>query len=241
MGNTRWDTDAYRKRIASLNRVDLHQLYPSESWSLYRSLIGTTSALDLGCGNGAKSSIIKKLDDRISYTGVDLSDSVISDAKSLFADSIFFAQDVFDFLQTNDFTYDVVMSWSVIKSIINWRLFLDGMIQSASKYVLFDARFFDINISEPVFDLNIYKAEYGGEETPLMFSSYKPIVEYLKTHDKVKEIQLAAYQSAPDPHSKYLGQSIPFSYIFSFFVSVGYRRDQDKQAMIYEQLPIGLR
>ena len=57
MGNTRWDTDAYRQRIASLNRVELHQLYPSESWSLFRVIPGSVSVLDLGCGNGAKSAI----------------------------------------------------------------------------------------------------------------------------------------------------------------------------------------
>ena len=84
MANTRWDTNAYRKRIASLNRVELHQLYPSESWSLYRAIQESKTVLDLGCGNGAKSSVISKISSHVSYTGVDLADSVIQDSDSCF-------------------------------------------------------------------------------------------------------------------------------------------------------------
>ena len=130
MGNTRWDTEAYRQRIASLNRVELYQLYPSESWSLFRVIKGSNSVLDLGCGNGAKSAIISKISDHVKYTGVDLSDSVIQDACHLFSESEFVAADVFDYMSTNHDHFDVVMSWSVIKSIPRWKQFIDGMLES---------------------------------------------------------------------------------------------------------------
>ena len=191
MGNTRWDTDAYRQRIASLNRVELHQLYPSESWSLFRVIPGSVSVLDLGCGNGAKSAIISKISDGITYTGVDLSDSVIQDARNLFPEAKFFSSDIFNFFSNHKDHYDVVMSWSVIKSIPRWKDFLNGMIDRSDKYVLFDARFFDIEITEPLFDASLYKAQYGGQETPLMYSSYQLSCRILLTIPKLMKYNCA--------------------------------------------------
>ena len=242
MANTRWDTNAYRKRIASLNRVELHQLYPSESWSLYRAIQESKTVLDLGCGNGAKSSVISKISSHVSYTGVDLADSVIQDARQLFPSADFISSDIFDFLQNYSNHYDVVMSWSVIKSIRRWKEFLSGMLDRADKYVLFDARFFDIEPSDPVFDVSLYSAEYGGQATPLMFSSYHSILAYLLDHPKVHEVQLCAYRSVPDPHSTYKGVEMPACYIFSFCVQVDLtERPAHKTARVYKQLPVELR
>ena len=56
----RWNTKEYEKRTRQLYRTELHKLYPSESWALFRILPLAKSVLDLGCGNGAMASITKK-------------------------------------------------------------------------------------------------------------------------------------------------------------------------------------
>ena len=116
------------------------------------------------------------------------------------------------------------------------------MLDRADKYVLFDARFFDIEPSDPVFDVSLYSAEYGGQATPLMFSSYHSILAYLLDHPKVHEVQLCAYRSVPDPHSTYKGVEMPACYIFSFCVQVDLtERPAHKTARVYKQLPVELR
>ena len=57
----RWNTKEYEKRTRQLYRTELHKLYPSESWALFRILPLAKSVLDLGCGNGAMASITKKI------------------------------------------------------------------------------------------------------------------------------------------------------------------------------------
>ena len=165
---------------------------------------------------------------------------MIQDARILFEGSNFISSDIFDYMNNDTSSYDVVMSWSVIKSIRNWRDFLDGMIERANNYVLFDARFFDIEVNEPLFDVSLYKAEYGGEETPLMYSAYQPVLTHIANHSRVEEVQICAYRSKPDPHSTFGRDEMPDCYIFSFCIKIG-SQDIGNQARIYKQLPVELR
>ena len=56
--------------------------------------------LDLGCGNGAMSSIAKKISPKIKYTGVDHQDRMISAAKK-FPYATFYSDDLLSFLKTS--------------------------------------------------------------------------------------------------------------------------------------------
>ena len=52
MNEHRWNTQEFIDRTAKLSRTELHNLYPSEAWALYRVLPKVSNVLDLGCGNG---------------------------------------------------------------------------------------------------------------------------------------------------------------------------------------------
>ena len=67
----RWNTQHFEKYTFALDRTDLNKLYPSEAWSLYRTISSSKNVLDLGCGNGAMSSICNKINKKIKYFGVD--------------------------------------------------------------------------------------------------------------------------------------------------------------------------
>ena len=56
----RWNTPEYEERTRQLYRVELHKLYPSEAWALYRILPECKTILDLGCGNGAMAAIARQ-------------------------------------------------------------------------------------------------------------------------------------------------------------------------------------
>ena len=63
--NHRWNTDVYEDRAKQLYRTELYKLYPSEAWALYPTLAKCKNVLDLGCGNGAMSSIAKKISPKL--------------------------------------------------------------------------------------------------------------------------------------------------------------------------------
>ena len=116
MKNThRWDTQEFEKRVENLNRTDLCNLYPSESWCLYRILPNCIDVVDLGCGNGAKASIVRGISPQTQYIGVDHQATVIEKAKNTYPYAHFISDDMESFARSME-PVDCVMSWSVIKS-----------------------------------------------------------------------------------------------------------------------------
>ena len=116
------------------------------------------------------------------------------------------------------------------------------MVSIANQFVLFDVRLFDIPPADPLFDNEIYNAEYGGMTTPLIYSSYHPIVDFINSLDYVKRLEYCAYASTPDPHSTYKASNLdnmPDPYIFSFLLEIS--SEQTVDTSVYSQLPIALR
>ena len=130
--NHRWNTDEYEKRAKQLYRTELHKLYPSEAWALYPTLIKCKDVLDLGCGNGAMSSISKKISPKIKYTGVDHQERMISIAQKEFSFASFYTDDLLSFLEKSK-KFDCIMSWSVLKSFENWTKIIELMINKSNK------------------------------------------------------------------------------------------------------------
>lgn len=237
--NHRWNTTHYEKYTSYLNRTDLNKLYPSEAWCLYRVLTKSKNVLDLGCGNGAMSSISKKINKRIKYYGIDHQKNLILKAKKTFSHSNFKDEDLTLFLKRQSKKFDTVMAWSVIKSFKNWRFILKKMIFLSRKYVIFDQRVANVNFIS--FDSKILSANYGGVEGPLLCINYNKLKnELLKFKKYFSKIELMAYQSE-------WGRNINFKYkgkINTFVVTVVIhlkKKKGEKFEGVYEQLPLNLK
>ena len=235
----RWNTDHYEKYTNFLNRTDLNKLYPSESWCLYRILVKSKDVLDLGCGNGAMSSISRKINDKIKYYGVDHQKNLILKAKKIFPHSKFKNKDLTVFLKNQTKKFDTVMAWSVIKSFKNWKFILRKMIHSSKKFVIFDQRVANVNFIS--FDSKILSANYGGIKGPLLCINYKKLKnELLRFKRYFSKIELMAYQSE-------WGKNINFKYkdkIDTFVVTVVIhlkKKKGEKFKGVYEQLPLNLK
>ena len=191
--NHRWNTKDYEKRTKQLYRTQLHKLYPSEAWALYPTLVNCKNVLDLGCGNGAMSSIANKISPKTKYTGVDHQHKIINVAKKEFNNASFYSDDLLNFIK-NSKTYDCVMSWSVIKSFKNWRKLIELMIAKSNKYVIFDIRVANTDIY--AFDKKICWAEYGGISGPIVYLNYNTLKRSIMKFTKVlSSIKICAYQS----------------------------------------------
>lgn len=189
----RWNTREYEERTRQLYRTELHKLYPSEAWALYRILPQCSTVLDLGCGNGAMAAITRKIAPEAKYYGVDHQAKLIEEASKAFPYADFEASDLAEYLK-NCPTYDCIMSWSVIKSFGNWRELIESMLKKARKYVICDIRV--ANTDFEAFDNTVCWADYGGRRGPIAFVSYPQYRDALLTHKaRLDRIEMVAYQS----------------------------------------------
>ena len=189
----RWNTREYEERTRQLYRTELHKLYPSEAWALYRILPQCDSILDLGCGNGAMAAVARQIAPDARYTGVDHQARLMEEAAEAFPYAGFHAADLAEYLKTAP-EFDCVMSWSVIKSFADWRGLVAGMVDRARKFVVCDIRVANTEIE--AFDDQVCSADYGGRRGPIVFLGYPGYRDALLEHkDQLDRIEIAAYQS----------------------------------------------
>ena len=233
----RWNTSHYEKYTKSLWRTDLHKLYHSESWAMYRTILKSNNCLDLGCGNGAMSKIVNKINKNCNYTGVDHQENLINIANKIFKPSKFIFQDVTDFVATNKKKYDAVMAWSVIKSFSNWKELIKLMIKTSKKYVVFDQRV--TNYPGVHFDQKILKATYGKISGPLLSIDYKNLKKYLMQYKRnISRLEIMAYNSN-------WGKNVTFyknynTYVATILIEIKSIKTKNKKFELYEQVPESL-
>lgn len=189
----RWNTKEYEERTRKLYRTELHKLYPSEAWCLYRILPHCETVLDLGCGSGAMAAITRQIAPGAQYTGNDHQGTLMAEARGAFPYANFVTADLKEFLRSCD-KADCVMSWSVIKSFGDWRDLIAGMLEKANHYVICDIRV--SNAEFEAFDDQVCWADYGGRRGPIAFLNYPAYRDALLAHkDRLSRIEIAGYQS----------------------------------------------
>lgn len=174
----RWDTKGFVKRTKKLNRENLENLYPSESWAIYRLIANSNSVLDLGCGNGAMSQVVKKINKKCKYFGVDHQKELINLANQKYKTSNFFVDDLDIFLSQHKKHYDTVMLWSVIKSFKDWRKIISSSLKLSKKYLVFDLRVVKKNVE--IFDVKQLHASYSNIKGAQLYLGYNVLKNYLK-------------------------------------------------------------
>lgn len=236
MTEHRWNTKEYEDRLEFLKRTELHKLYPSEAWCLYRLIPECATVVDLGCGDGAMAEICRQINPTISYTGMDHQVRLMAKAREVLTFAHFESADMLEYLSRRH-KYDLVMSWSVVKSFAKWRDVISGMLSAAQKYVVFDLRI--SNTDAEIFDNSYSWAEYGGIKSPILIINYERVISYLKSLPNVKRIEVAGYQSVTDPHAFCVNPNLEM-FVFTFVIFVCKADDHPQEIEIYEQLPKNL-
>ncbi len=121
------------------HRNKVGELYLSERFFMEESLKECKSILDVGCAAGSFSEAVKMYNKNLEYTGVDISASMICEAKRRFPDDSFFICDG----QTLDFpdnSFDIVLCFGVLHVTENWKKLLAEQWRVCRKTLLFDVR-----------------------------------------------------------------------------------------------------
>lgn len=227
----RWDTIGFIKRTKKLNRENLENLYPSESWAIYRLIADSNSTLDLGCGNGAMSQIVKKINKKCKYFGVDHQKELINLADRKYTNSKFFASDLNKFLSAHKKHYDTVMLWSVIKSFKNWRKIISSSLKLSKKYLVFDVRVVKKKVE--IFNVKNLNATYSNVKGSQLYLGYNVLKNFLKNikNDNIN-FEIVAYNS-PWGNNVYFKNR---NYEKTFIVTVVIKKFK-KKLKFYEQIP----
>ena len=234
--NHRWNTSEYENRVKQLNRTELHKLYPSESWALYRILPQCKNVLDLGCGNGAMAEITRKISPTTQYTGVDHQENLITKARDIFEFSNFEYSDLIEYLK-NSKRFDCIMSWSVIKSFKNWRQILELMIEKTNKFVICDIRVSNTDIE--AFDNSVCYADYQGIKGPIVYISYPLFLSgILENKNKLDRVEISGYESE---WGKFVHLNENINTETFLIVTVLFKKNNlNKEFEIFERLPQNL-
>ncbi len=201
MKNHRWNSPEFLERTNELYRTELHKLYPSEAWALYRVIPGMNDVLDLGCGNGAMCDIIDQISPNTEYTGVDHQEQLMATADCRFPSGNFVACDLEEYISACK-RFDCVMSWSVIKSFGNWRSLIEAMCIKARKRVVFDLRV--ANVNTEVFDDKICWAEYGEVKGAHVITNYSSLKNTIKgLSNIIKRAEIVVYESGFNSNVKF--------------------------------------
>ncbi len=234
----RWNTKSFVNRTSNLNRVDLEKLYPSESWALFRIVKKAKNVIDLGCGNGAMSSIVHKINKRCRYTGLDHQSFLIKKAKIKYKHSKFLDEDLEFFASENKKKYDLVMMWSVIKSIQNWRELILKSLNFAERYLIFDIRVTKGKIEK--FDEKILYAKYGKIKGAQLVLGYQNLKSFLiKQNKQIKKIEIAGYKSDWGKNVTYKLKKKE-TYLITVVIYKSMNKSKKNKINLYEQLPTEL-
>ena len=122
------------------SRSKKKDLYLGEKFFLEKRLFEDMSILDVGCAQGGFISIIKNYIKNFSYTGIDISESMIKKAKRKNSKQKFYCttQGNLNFLKNKKF--DLVLVLGILHLNKNWRNVLISASKFYRKSIIFDLR-----------------------------------------------------------------------------------------------------
>jgi ubiquinone/menaquinone biosynthesis C-methylase UbiE len=126
-------------RFYTTHRNSTEGVYDSEKYYLRDILYPGISICDVGCGAGGFFNILRRYQPDISYTGVDISEEMINNAKKLYPEASFEVSRG-DNLNFADGAFDLVISFGVLHMDLNWRDILKECWRATQGYFLFDLR-----------------------------------------------------------------------------------------------------
>ena len=136
--------NAYGSVLSSLefyqnNRKTLSDLYESEKYFLEPIFKKVNSVLDIGCAAGGVCQICYKVNQSLSYTGIDISPEFISLAKKHYPNSSFEYYDGYTIPYSKS-NFDLVYSIGVLHHLPHWKDIIKQMLLISKEYVVFDLR-----------------------------------------------------------------------------------------------------
>jgi len=187
----------------SNNRIEYDDLYESEKYFLNNNfLFDIETILDVGCSVGGMYNIFRKLNKNIKYTGVDVANKAIMQAKKKFfttsAEFILYDGGVFPL----DNRYDLVFSSGVMHLIDNYKYIFKQMISKAKKCLLVDFRITSNDSYVGKFNFLFSSKGEGKNYTVYHVLNFHELMSFFESFSKISRVHVYGYQGTPSDMSE---------------------------------------
>ena len=184
----RWFEDSIVNRFSKKSPPDF---FMSEKYFVEK-IIGTiASVLDIGCASGKYIEFLDIYKKNISYTGIDLVEEGIEQARLTYPNHKFIYGNAISVDINN--TFDLVNAIGVFQHEPNYSKLLDRMIEKSNRYVLFDLKL--ANVNEPIVDLDV--AFSGkGKKTYFILLNFELFMDELTSIPGIQKIEVHGYRTA---------------------------------------------
>ena len=178
-------------------RQEVTDLYPSERVFLPRVLFPGAKVLDVGCASGGFFNIMRSLEPKIDYTGIDMAEPAIELAKEKYPEARFLATDGVG-IPFEDGTFDLVHCTSVLVIEPRYKELLREMYRVSNRFVLVDIRLLKNLGSQQGIDQSRYRIQFEGEfegtTVPYVVCDADEVVNYILELDpKPKALRGTGY------------------------------------------------
>tara|TARA_Y100000817_G_scaffold314955_1_gene316416 strand:+ start:3446 stop:4144 length:699 start_codon:yes stop_codon:yes gene_type:complete len=152
------------------------------------------SILDIGCASGRFYEVTKRFFPKAEFSGIDIVDEQINQAKKNYPRSKFYC---LDFLNDKfKIKYDLLNATGVMQHEPRYKILLNKMINISKKFIIFDLKL----IKENKNIVDIKKSFSKAKKNKLYFNlfSLKLILRLLKKRKNIKKIIFFGYETKPN-------------------------------------------
>jgi ubiquinone/menaquinone biosynthesis C-methylase UbiE len=123
----------------SAGRNSMKDVYESEKYFLREVMFPGIRVCDVGCGTGGFLNVLKQYAADVKYTGIDVSEEMIKNARRIHPGISFYVSDG-NSLDFEDSSFDLVMLYGVLHMNLDWKDMIKECWRITKRYLLFDLR-----------------------------------------------------------------------------------------------------
>lgn len=179
------------------NRKTYDDLYDSEKHFLKESFLSTIeTVLDVGCSVGGMYNIFRKLNNKIQYTGLDVSENAIKKAKKSYKDDFanFYHYDGLSAFPMENNEYDLVFSTGVMHLIDNYKDIFIQMLHHSNKYMLLDFRVTPSNSYIGKFYFTFSDKKQASNSTNYYVLNFNELIDFFSEFKEIAQVDIYGYK-----------------------------------------------
>ena len=202
------------------NRKTYNDLYESEKFFLQESFLkNIETILDVGCSVGGMYNIFQSLNNDVYYTGLDVSDNAIENAKKLHTNKFtkFYHYNGVSEFPIPDKSYDLVFSTGVMHLIDNYKYIVSQMIQKSNKYILLDFRLTKNSSYTGKFYFSFSDKKDISNSTNYHVINFKEIINFFNEFQEISQINIYGYKG----NASEMSEGIDDVYMVFFKIQLG--------------------
>lgn len=214
-------------------------IYESERAFFFPLVRAARSVLDIGCAAGGFYNIIRSVNPSLSYTGVDVSESMVKTAQKLFPGADFRVTDG-SRLDFSNGAFDLVISLGVLNHVPDYKIAINEYYRVCNRFCLIDlprlvahSYKFSIDNSYMLLNERFHSNEDSGinkSKVPYVLADAAEVFNFLLNDLKPKAVRSKGYFGQPD-------QSVTIPYKSVCFTVASLEKGESFSNEIFADLP----